>query len=344
MVANSKIQKGISNTVLVAGVLIIIIVIAGALYFSKGGETTTTETTQAESYSIILSTGSPGGIYNPLGFKIAQVVDEYNDKLQVTAQESGASVANALAIANGDAQIALMQSDVAYFAYNGELISDFEGNPVKDLRGLAALYPEPIQIVARADSGIKTIWDLEGKVVAVGNPGSGLYATSYTILNALGLWDKIIVQELGYTDAAAGIKQGTVDAFFNVAGVPTPKITELESFVDLVLVEVPDDAIQVLKEKGLTDIYVPYIIPAGSYDFQTTDVKTLTVKALLVCDKDLPDDVVYSFLQTMFDHLEEIQQVHQRAKDISQAKATEGMPIPLHSGAEAYYKDIGIIE
>ncbi len=348
-------MRGVSRTVAIGIAVVVIIIVAAVaalLTMQPGGQapaaspTATPSPTASptpEKYRLIISTGSPGGIYNPLGFKIAEVVTKYCERLEVIAQESGASVANAKAIRNGDAQIALMQSDVAYFAYNGRLIKDFEGNPVKDLRALAALYPEPIQIVARADAGIKTIWDLKGKVVAVGNPGSGLYATAYTILNALGLWDKIVKQEIGFKEAAQAMKQGTVDAFFVVAGVPTPKIEEIATQVPITLVEVPDDALEKLREAGLGNLYLEYTIKAGSYPWLKHDVQTITVMALLVADKDVPDDVIYLFLKTMFDHLDEIKQVHARAKDISLEKAPI-VPIPLHPGAEKFYEEAGVLK
>ncbi|MEB3861589.1 MAG: TAXI family TRAP transporter solute-binding subunit [Desulfurococcales archaeon] len=362
MARHRKASSGGSNTMMIAiGVIVILVIVAAAFMFMGGGEeATTTQTTQAqqtqtqqqtaqqtqaqqeEKFRIIMYTGSPGGIYNPLGKRIAEVVSKYSDKLEVVAQDSGASVANGKAIKIGDAQVALMQSDVAYFAYNGKLIKDFEGNPVENLRALASLYPEPIQIAARADAGVKTIWDLEGKVVAVGNPGSGLYATAYTILSTLGLWDKIVKQELGFKDVSQQIKQGTVDVFFVVAGVPTPKIEQLAIQVKLNLVSVPDDAIQKLKEAGLGSLYLPYKIPAGSYEFQTEEIQTVTVMATLVASADLPDDVVYEFLKTMFEHLDEIKTVHERAKDIDIKKAPT-TPIPLHPGAEKFYKDQGVL-
>ncbi|MCE4603679.1 MAG: TAXI family TRAP transporter solute-binding subunit [Aeropyrum sp.] len=325
MAANQRLILG------AAAVVIIIILIAG--YLLLAGE---------EEVRLVMGTGSPGGIYNPLGFKIAEVVSKYSDKVEIEAQESGASVANANGIAAGDFQIAMMQSDVAYFAYNGKLLADFEGNPVEDLRALAALYPEPIQIVARADAGIETIWDLEGKRVAVGNPGSGLYATAYTILSALGLWDKIDKIEFGFAEASSAMKQGTVDVLFIVAGVPTPKIEEIATQVDVVLVEVPDDAIQKLKDEGLGNLYLPYTIPAGSYPFQKSEIQTITVTALLVIDKDVPEDVAYEILNTMFENLDEIKEVHARAQDISLDKAYI-VPIPLHPGAEKFYREKGVL-
>ncbi len=338
---------------IIAAIAIIIIIIAAAYVFMGGGQeqaaTGENQTTgqqqgttgggQEAQVTYKMYTGSPGGIYYPLGTKIAETVSKYTTAFKVEPQQSGASVSNALAIQKGDAQFAMMQSDVAYFAYNGKLITDFEGNPVKKLRALAALYPEPIQIAARADAGVTTIWDLEGKYVAVGNKGSGLYATAYTMLSALGLWDKINKLELGFSDVKEQIQQGAVDVFFVVAGVPTPKIQDLAIQVDLVLVQVPDDAIQKLQEAGLGSLYLPYTIPANSYDFQKEDVQTITVTALLVSSTDVPDDHVYEFLNQMYAHLDEIKAVHERAKDILCNTDPTKVPIPLHPGAEKFYQD-----
>ena len=322
-----------SPVVIGAAIIVVIVILAAAFVLLGGGG--------EAPVRLVMGTGSPGGIYNPLGFKIAEVVSKYSDRLEVEAQATGASVANAKGIQAGDYQIALMQSDVAYFAFNGKLLSDFEGNPVEDLRALAALYPEPIQIVARKEAGIETIWDIEGKSVAVGNRGSGLYATAFTILNALGLWDKIDRQEIGFKEASTAMRQGTVDVLFIVAGVPTPKIQDVAAQVEVNLVEVPDDAYQKLVEAGLGNLYLRYTIPAGSYDFQDRDIKTITVVALLVADKDVPEDVIYEFLQTMFDNLDEVKQAHARAQDISLERAPI-VPIPLHPGAEKFYRDRGV--
>ncbi len=348
-------NSGIDMKIIAAIAIVIIIIAAAYVFMSNGGEQapatetgtgaetgqqqeTPTEQPQ-EQVTYKMYTGSQGGIYYPLGTKIAETVSKYTETFKVEPQQSGASVSNALAIQKGDAQFAMMQSDVAYFAYNGKLIKDFEGNPVQKLRALAALYPEPIQIAARADAGVTTIWDLEGKYVAVGNKGSGLYATAYTMLSALGLWDKINKLELGFSDVKEQIQQGAVDVFFVVAGVPTPKIQDLAIQVDLVLVQVPDDAIQKLQEAGLGSLYLPYTIPANSYDFQKEDIQTITVTALLVSSTDVPDDHVYEFLKQMYDHLDEIKAVHERANDILCNTDPTKVPIPLHPGAEKFYQD-----
>ncbi|MCE4617637.1 MAG: TAXI family TRAP transporter solute-binding subunit [Desulfurococcales archaeon] len=352
-------KKGLSQTAWIGiAIVIIIVIVAAALMMGGGGETTNQTGGGAgggaggggPTGTFTMYTGSSGGVYYPVGTKIAQVVTAYTN-LTVNSQESGASVANANAIKSGDTDFAIMQSDVAYFAYNGLKLEDFDpnqgGSPVTNLRALAALYPEPIQIIARADAGVQTIWDLPGKSVAVGNVGSGLYATAETILSALTvngqpLWDQITKVEKGYKDAGDDIKAGNVQVFFNVAGVPTPTVQQMAAQVDLVLVEVPDDAYQQLVSAGLGNVYVQLVIPANSYDFQPNDVKTLTVKALLVASANVPNNVVYTFLDAMFSHLDEIRQAHARAADISLQTALEGVSIPLHPGAVQFYQDKGL--
>ncbi|MEB3773029.1 MAG: TAXI family TRAP transporter solute-binding subunit [Desulfurococcales archaeon] len=353
-------RRGLSTGAWIGiAIVIIIIIVAAALMMGGGGKTTTTSSTPAgtttstgggqtttsqKKVHLTLYTGSQGGVYYPVGFAIAKAVTQYSGYIQVTAQESGASVANAKAIKSGDADFAIMQGDVAYFAYNGIMLPDFKGKPIKSLRAVAALHPEPVQIVARADSGINTVWDLAGHTVAVGNEGSGLYATAYTILSALGLWDKINKQLLGYKDAGDQIRSGAVEAFINVAGIPTPFVEELAAQVKLKLVAFPDDAIQKLKDAGLGNVYTPYIVPAGSYSFQKEDVQTVTTKAQLVTRASTPDQVVYDFLKAMFSPqgLEIIHKAHKRAADITLENAVKGLAIPVHPGAKKFYEDKGV--
>ncbi|MEB3755377.1 MAG: TAXI family TRAP transporter solute-binding subunit [Desulfurococcales archaeon] len=349
-----KTHKGLSTGAWIGiAIVIIIIIVAAALMMGGGGQTsttsptgtqTTTTTSSKQTVHLTLYTGSQGGVYYPVGFAIAKAVTQYSGYIQVTAQESGASVANAKAIKSGDADFGIMQGDVAYFAYNGIRLPDFKGNPIKSLRVVAALHAEPVQIVARADSGINTVWDLAGHTVAVGNEGSGLYATAYTVLSALGLWDKINKQLLGYKDAGDQIRSGAVEAFINVAGIPTPFVEELAAQVDLKLVEFPQDAIQKLQQQGLGNVYTPYTVPAGSYSFLKNDVTTITTKAQLVTSEKTPDQVVYDFLKAMFSPqgLEIIHSAHKRAADITLQNAVQGLAIPVHPGAKKFYEDQGV--
>ncbi len=324
-------MKGISKTMIaiVAVVVVILAVILG--YYAL---------TPPAPYKITIYTGGTGGVYYPLGVKLADLLNKYaGDKITASASSSGASVANARALGTGDANLVFIQNDIAYYAYNGLYM--FSEGKIGKIRGLATLYPEIIQIIVRADSGIKTISDLEGKRVAVGAAGSGTAVEAEIILRASGVWDKITVQNLDFTQAAQALKLGQVDAAFVVAGIPTSAVMELAATTPISLVEIPDELLNTLKQQGYL-FFVPFTVPKGTYTGLEKDVKTLAVRAMLAVSSDVPDDVAYTILKVMFDHLDELKQAHSRAQDISLDKALEGLPIKLHPGAVKYYQDKGI--
>jgi len=198
-----------------------------------------------------------------------------------------------------------------------------------------------VQIVVRADSGIKSIYDLEGKRVAVGPAGSGTAVEAELILRAAGIWDKIVPQYMDFRTAADALKLGQVDAAFVVAGIPTSAVLELAATVPVNLVEVPDEVLSKLVGQGYR-FFIRYTVPAGTYTGLTSDVRTVAVLAMLAVRADVPERVVYTVLKVMFDKLDELREAHARAKDIQLAKALEGMPIPLHPGAIKFYEEKGI--
>ncbi len=341
----------ISKTVGIAiAVIIIIIAVAAALILTQQQQpqkTTTVSptaspTTPAKKYVIKIYTGGTGGTYYPLGTKLAELINKYsNGLIEASAVTSGASVANAQALAAGDAQVIFIQNDIAYYAYNGLYM--FKDNKVSNIRGIATLYPETIQIVVRADSGIKTLQDLAGKKVAIGAQGSGTAVNAEQILKAAGLWDKITPVYADFKQAAQQLKLGQVDAAFLTAGTPTSAVVELAATTPVNLVEIPDDVLNKLHEQGYK-FYVRVIVPKDTYNGMTKDVKTVAVKAMLACDANLPDDVVYTITKILFEHLDELKQAHKKAEMISLDKALDGMSIPLHPGAEKYYKEKGVLK
>ena len=344
-----KFSRAVSKNATIAIIaVIIIIVIAVAAYYAtqKPAQTATqtssptTTSTAKQTYTIKIYTGGTGGTYYPLGTKLAELLNKYSDGLiQATAVTSGASVANAQALAAGDAQVIFIQNDIAYYAYKGLYM--FKDNPVENIRGIATLYPETIQIVVRADSGIKTLNDLAGKKVAIGAQGSGTAVNAEQILKAAGLWDKITPVYADFKQAAQQLKLGQVDAAFLTAGTPTSAVVELAATTPVNLVEIPDEILNKLHEEGYK-FYVRVIVPKDTYNGMTSDVKTLAVKAMLACDKNLPDEVVYTITKILFEHLDELKQAHKKAEMISLNKALDGMSIPLHPGAEKYYKEKGV--
>jgi TRAP transporter TAXI family solute receptor len=331
----------LSKTAGIVIAIVVIVIVAGiAAYLAvKGGKSGKAAASPVE---IKIYTGGTGGTYYPLGSKLAELITKYsNGKIKAVAVTSGASVANAKALAKGDAQCIFIQNDIAYYAYKG--LHMFKGNPVINIRGVATLYPEVIQIVVRADSGIKSIYDLAGKKVVIGAQGSGTAVNAKQILEAAGLWDKVTPIYADFRQGAQMLKLGQADAVFLTAGVPTAAITELSATTPVTLVQIPDEILEKLHNEGYK-FYVKVVVPKGTYKGMTTDVQTLAVKAMIACDAKLPDDVVYTITKILFEHLDELRQAHERAKDISLSKALDGMSIPLHPGAEKYYKEKGILK
>ncbi len=344
------------NVAIAVAVVVLVILAAMALLLAqRGAAPATSPTTPTPSpvtsptpsptpppapYELRIFTGGTGGVYYPLGTKLAEMLNKYSGgRIKATASTSGASVANARALAQGDANLIFIQNDIAFYAYKG--IYMFEGSRVEVIRGVAVLYPEIIQIVVRADSGIRSLRDLEGKIVAVGAPGSGTAVEAEIILRAAGLWDKITPQYLDFRQAAESLKLGTVHAAFIVAGIPTAAVQELAATIPVNLVSIPQDLHSKLVAQGYR-FFIPVTVPKGTYPGMTEDVQTLAVLAMLAVRADVPDDVVYMILDIMFTHIAELRAAHARAEAISLEKALEGMPIPLHPGAIKYYRAKGI--
>jgi len=309
---------------------------------AQQAETPTPEatTTVAEVREITIVTGGSAGTYYPIGGAMAQAITEYAPGIKATAVTSGASVVNARKVGNLEAEFGFMQNDVAYYAYHG--VEMFKDAKVDKLRGVATLYPEIIQIVTLKESGIKTIYDLKGKRVAVGAPGSGTAVDALQILNAAGIDESNTdIRYLDFKEVSDSLKDRTIDAGFIVAGIPTAAVGDIAAVRDVAIVEVPDEIYQKLKEEY--PFYTQVTIPAGTYKGVDEDVKTVAVLAMLATNADLPEDLVYEVTKAIFEHRDVLEAAHKRAADITLETALEGMPIPLHPGAEKYYKEKGLI-
>ncbi|WP_048056520.1 TAXI family TRAP transporter solute-binding subunit [Thermococcus sp. 4557] len=323
-------------------VLLFAVVMAGCM--SPGGETSST-TGPTESYSVEIYTGGTSGVYYPLGSAYANILNQYSKdeagiKIEARAVTSGASVANAQAIGEGRAQAAIMQNDVAYYAFHGTTLEAFQGKAVTKIRGVAALYPETIQFVVKADSNIKTLEDLKGKKVAVGAAGSGTAVAAQQILEAAGVWNDVDKVYLKFSEAAQQLKLGQIDAAVIVSGAPTPAIDQIAVQTPVRVLPIGEDILKKLKDDGYI-FYVSQTLPKDTYKGMTEDTPTLAVKAILVVSADVPDDVVYAMTRLLFLHVDELRQVHAKAQYISFDTALDGMSIPLHPGAVKYYEEKG---
>ncbi len=283
-----------------------------------------------------LATGGTAGTYYPLGGVFTDIWNKNIENVNSTPQSTGASTANVTMMRNGEVEVIFVQNDIAYYAYNGTEM--FEGNKFEDIRGLVTLYPETIQIIAKADSGINTVADLKGKRVAVGAAGSGTAANAKQIMEAAGVtFDDIDVHNLSFAEAASNLKDGNVDAAFVTAGFPTAAVQDIAAQHDIILVEVDDEMADKLIEQY--PFYTKIVIPAGTYNNLDKDSKAVAVKAMLAVSSELDEELAYQMVKTMYDNQDQITAAHKVGNMITKETGNEGMSVPLHPGAERAFNE-----
>ncbi|MBY0148164.1 TAXI family TRAP transporter solute-binding subunit [Neobacillus niacini] len=284
---------------------------------------------------ISILTGGTGGTYYPLGGSFAEIIKDETG-IDTNAETSGASAENMTTIKNGDAEVAFSQTDIASYAVDGKLM--FENNKVDNVKAIATLYPETIQIVTTKESGISTVEDLKGKKVSVGAPGSGTVANAEQILEVHGMtFDDIEKQDLSFDESTQGIQDGTIDAAFVTAGTPTGAVESLGATEDVVIVPIEQDKIDSLIEKY--PFYVKEEIPSGTYGLEAA-VTTVAVQAMLVASSDLSEAVVYDITKAIFENLDKV--THAKGKLIKVENALNGVGIDVHPGAQKYFDEKGV--
>lgn len=307
----------------------LLLIVAASLFLFTG----------AGKVFLTIATGGTAGTYYPLGGAMAEVLNKTVPDMNATAVATGASVANLNGLASDEFQMVISQNDVTYYAYTGtELFVN--SRAMYNLRGIACLYNETIQIVTLANSGIKTLADLKGKRVVVGAIGSGTEVNARQILATAGLtYNDITEQYQSFAEGANALRDGNTDAVFNTAGEPTPAIRELATQKDIYLIPVPADIAAKLIAKY--PYYFTYKIPKDTYAKQTAEVETVVVKAMLVVKDSMSSDMAYSITKALFsaEGLERLGLAHAKGKLISKATALDGMSVLLHPGAERYFKE-----
>lgn len=287
-----------------------------------------------------IAAGGVAGVYYPLGGALAKILNENIRNMEASARVTGASVANANLLAKAGAEgveIAFLQNDIAYYSFHG--LEMFKDRKNDQIRGLATLYPEVIQLVATAASGINSVRDLVGKRVAVGAAGSGTEANARQILEAFGVQytDLTKVEYLPFGDATAQIRDGHLDAAFLTAGTPTAAVTELANSIAIKLVPLIGPEIDALRTAH--PFYVKHTVPAETYRGLTAPVETVAVLAMIAVKGSLTERQVYEITKALFNNLDDFGAAHARGKDVSLEKAQEAMPIPLHPGAAKFFRE-----
>ena len=290
-----------------------------------------------------IATGGTGGTYYPLGGMLAQVISNNSEiegkKLSATAETGNASVANAGLLGRGAIESAFVAADVLNAAYNG--INQFKGKPVTNIRALGALYPETVQLVAQP--GLKNFTDLKGRSISSGSPGSGQWQLLGDLLTAYGMKREDIKEDYSsFSQSAEKIKDGNLDASLITAGSPTASIVELSNGHDVSIIPLTGEPVKKLQKSQ--PYYATAILPAGTYKGIDKDVETLAVRAIWATHADLSDDIAYAVTKALYENVETLAKVHVKGKEISLKTALESVSIPLHPGAERYYREKGIIK
>ena len=274
--------------------------------------------------------GGTGGTYFPLSNEFKTVVED-NTEFSLNVQSTGASVENVGSLDSNDADFALIQNDVAYFAKNGTGIDAFEGNSVDNLMGVATLYPETITLVTLQDTGIESVSDLEGATVNTGDLGSGTQVNALQILDAVGV-KNFEEQNAGFSQAADQLRNGDIDAAFVVGGWPVGAIVDLAETNDLNIVPISGDNRSAVKDAA--SWFADDTIPGGTYSGVSEDVETVSVQAMIATNADQPDDTVEAVTAAIFDNVGDLTT---KTDFISADSAQDGMSIELHPGAASYF-------
>jgi hypothetical protein len=296
----------------------------------------------AQQTSIAIATGGTGGVYYPLGGGMANVLSKYVPGYVATARVTGGSVDNLKLIGSKQSELALTMVDAALNALKGE--DKFKGTTVP-VRTLMILYPNRKHVVTVEGRGINTMADLKGKRVSTGSPGSATEVMAFRVIEAAGLDpNKDMRRErLGVAESTNAIKDGKIDAYFWVGGLPTAAVTDLAATpgVKIKLVDTADLVPKMNAKYG--NLYSTGVIPAKTYPGQDKDNKIAVVQNILVANAAMPDDVAYNIVKTFIEKRAELIAVHREAESITlDNQKPENTPIPWHPGAVKYLKEKGV--
>jgi uncharacterized protein len=318
--------------------LVAVVVVAGLL-----GAVALAPAAAQQRRVVTIAAGSVDGVYYPIAGAISRITSETKSlNIRATVESSGGSLANVKLMRAGEADFALLQNDVAYYAYNGVGLEPFVGKPVKSLAGVFSVYPEAVHLIATHASGVKSVRDLKGKRIAVGPKGSATEQNALQVLAEHGVAEGDVAGfvRVSFTAAVDQLNAGAVDAAFFSIAVGAPVINHALASGKLSLISVGASASEALAQKY--PFYTIDQIPANTYKNQDREVVVPAVMAMLVTRSSLPEDLVYSFTKAVFDNLAQFHAAHAAARNLTLQTALVGMALPLHPGAQRFFKENGI--
>ncbi len=284
-------------------------------------------------------TGGTSGVYYPLGAALSKIYGEKIEGARTQVQATKASVENLNLLQQGKGEIGFALGDSVKLAWEGNADAGFKA-PLDKLRGIAAIYPNYIQIVAAKESGIASLADMKGKSLSVGAAKSGTELNARAIFAAAGMSyeDLAKTEYLPFAESVELMKNRQLDATLQSAGLGVSSIKDLATSVAIQMVAVPEDVVAKLGAP-----YIAATIPAGTYQGQDADVPTVAVVNFLITHSDVSDETAYQMTKQLFENLPEMEAAHKAAAQIKLENALKGMPVPLHPGAERYYKEKGLL-
>lgn len=296
----------------------------------------------ANAQNISIATGGTGGVYYPMGGGLASILSKYVPGMQATAEVTGGSVDNLKLVGSGKPYVAFSMSDAAQDAFKGE--DKFKGQKVP-VRTLMVLYPNRMHLVSVEGKGVNKFSDLKGKRVSTGSPGSATEVMAFRLIEAAGMdKDKDMKRErLGVAESVNALKDGKIDAFFWVGGLPTAAVTDLAN--------TPGNKIRMVDHAELVpkmnqkygNLYVQDTIPKDVYKGMDADNKQATVQNILVAHESMDEKTAYNIVKTIFDKKPDMVAVHKEAENFKlENQRKEASPVPWHPGAAKYFAEKGI--
>jgi hypothetical protein len=291
--------------------------------------------------TINFPTANATGALYAVGAAITNLWDTEIDYVSASSQASNGGIENLTLVSEGEAQVSIAISSNCYQCLNGT--DSFEGAAYGDLKVIAGLYFNPNQVVVTADSGITTLSDVAGKHFAVASAGSSVYGECENHFTAAGLTfpDDINCEYIAFNDAADMLQNGTLDGAWIMSGAPASAVTQACTS-GCKLVDISDDIIAALQAEY--PWYAPYTIPAGTYPNQDADVHTSAIKMVMFCNGDLDEQTVYDLTKTFWENIDQLGEAQGNLKGLTAEEAVKDIAdLPLHAGAEKYYKEIGVL-
>lgn len=291
----------------------------------------------AKKTFITIVTGGSSGPYFALGGTVANLLNEKVPGVNASVQSTSATAVNATMLGTKKADIAFAMNDVISYAHEG--VELFKDKKISNMRGIASLYPNYVQLFTLKSKNIKEVSDLKGKRIGVGAAGSGTEVNARQILEVHGITYKDIRPDfLSYAEAVEQLKNGSVDAAFITSGLPNSNILDIATTHDVMMIPIRKAKVEELAKKY--PFYTSEKIPGGTYK-EKDPVETAAVTSILVTRAELSEEVVYNITKTILSNVDSLVKTHSAAKDIKMDKLRAGMPVPMHPGAEKYLKEIG---